>query len=174
MANYYVIAVDAQNRGNVIPLEVEIRSGNGSLFLNVANVLIDVDLQSSAQTAVMVARDIAKTSLYNKDVFINIRAPETAQGLEIGGGSGGAAFTLALISAMTGRALKTDVLITGTIQESHDIGKIGAVRAKALAAAAWGARLFLVPVGQKSEAGNAGIEIREVLTIEDAVDQVLT
>lgn len=54
-SNYAVIGIDFEGKGAVIPLEVIIKSGNGSLFLDVANVLFDETLQSSAQTAVKVA-----------------------------------------------------------------------------------------------------------------------
>ncbi len=61
-SEYDIIGIDFQGKGTVIPLEVMIKSGNGSLFLDVANVLFDETLQSSAQTAVKVAGEIAKTN----------------------------------------------------------------------------------------------------------------
>ncbi|MDD5474314.1 MAG: hypothetical protein PHU34_09245 [Candidatus Methanoperedens sp.] len=167
-SNYGVLAVDENDNGHVIPLEVIIKEGKGNLFLNVANVLFDETLQSSAQTAVHVARDVTRTSLVDKDILINIEAPAEAQGLVISGGSAGSAMTLAAMAAMQGKTLRKDVLITGTIREDHTIGRIGAARAKGLAAVKNGAVLFLVPETQKSEMGEIGIEVREVSTIEDA------
>ncbi|VVB90797.1 Lon protease [uncultured archaeon] len=168
-SDYYVIAVDQNNVGHLIPLEVVLKNGSGNLFLNVANVLIDEEFQSSAQTAVKVAREITGANLANKDTLINIESPPEAQGLLIQGGSAGAAMTLDAMAAMQGKTIRTDVLITGTINDDHSIGKIGAAREKALAAKESGAVLFLVPVGQKSDVGDIGIEVREVGTIEDAM-----
>lgn len=170
-SDYYVIAVDENNKGHLIPLEVVLKNGSGNLFLNVANVLIDEEFQSSAQTAVKVAREITRASLANKDVLINIESP--VQGLIIQGGSAGAAMTLTAMAAMQGKMIRTDVLITGTINEDHSIGKIGAAREKALAAKESGVVLFLVPVGQKSDVGDIGIEVREVGTIEDAMQYAI-
>ena len=167
-SDYGVVAVDQNEIGHVIPVEVVLKNGNGSLFINVANVLFDPTLQFSAQTAVRVAREVTRTSLSNKDVLINIEAPVEAPGLEIAGGSAGSAMTLAVIAAMEGKKLRNDVYITGTINEDHSIGKIGAARAKALAAKQNGAVMFLVPLGQASDVGYIGIEIREVGTIEEA------
>jgi uncharacterized protein len=166
-SDYSVLAVDENDVGHVIPLEV-IKEGKGNLFLNVANVLFDETLQSSAQIAVHVARDVARTSLADKDILINIKSEEPGQNLIIAGGSAGAAMTLSAMAAMVGKTLRKDVLITGTIREDHTIGRIGAARAKGLAARENGAILFLVPETQKSEAGDIGIEVREVRTIEDA------
>ncbi len=167
-SDYGVLAVDESDRGHVIQLEVVVKEGKSNLFLNVANVLVDETLQSSAQTAVHVARDVTKTSLIDKDILINIKSEEPGQTLIISGGSAGAAMTLAVMAAMQGKTLRKDVLITGTINFDHSIGRIGAARAKALAAKENGAVLFLVPQEQKSEVGEVGIEVREVKDIEDA------
>ena len=167
-SDYGVLAVDENDKGHLIPLEVIIKSGKGNLFLNVANVLVDETLQSSAQTAVLVAREVSRKSLFDKDVLINIEAPAQEEKISIAGGSAGAAITLAAMAALENGTLRKDVYITGTINEDHTIGRIGAPRAKALAAKENGAVMFLVPVGQKSEVGEVGIEINEVRTIEDA------
>ncbi len=172
-SDYAVMAVDENDKGHLIPLEVIIKSGKGNLFLNVANVLVDETLQSSAQTAVLVAREVSRKSMSDKDILINIEAPLQEQKVSISGGSAGAAMTLAAMAAMQNRSNRNDVLITGTIREDHTIGRIGAPRAKALAAKQNGAVMFLVPSGQKSEVGDVGIEVREVATIEDAAGYAL-
>ncbi len=172
-SDYAVMAVDENDKGHLIPLEVIIKSGKGNLFLNVANVLVDETFQSSAQTAILVARDVSRKSLSDKDVLINIEAAVQEQKVSIAGGSAGAAITLAAMAAMQNKTIRNDVLITGTINEDHTIGRIGAARAKALAAKEIGAVMFLVPAGQKSEIGEIGIEIMEVATIEDAASFTL-
>ncbi len=172
-SEYGVLAVDDSNRGHFIPIEVIIKNGSGDLFLNVANVLFDEMLQSSAQTAVKVAREITGANMANKDILINIEAPPEAQGLVISGGSAGGAITLASIAAMSGKTIRKDVLMTGTINDDHTIGKIGEPRAKALAAKENGAVIFLVPAGQAGDVGEVGIEIREVRTIEEAMQYAI-
>ncbi|MDP3105307.1 MAG: S16 family serine protease [Candidatus Methanoperedens sp.] len=172
-SDYAVMAVDENDKGHLIPLEIIIKSGKGNLFLNVANVIVDETLQSSAQTAILVAREVSRKSLSDKDVLINIEAPVQEQKVSISGGSAGAAMTLAAMAAIQGKTLRNDVLITGTIREDHTIGRIGSPRAKALAAKENGAVMFLVPAGQVSEVGDAGIEVRGVATIEAAAGYAL-
>jgi ATP-dependent Lon protease len=168
-SDYWVIGVDENEVGHVIPLEVIIKEGKGSLFLNVANVLVDESMQSSAQTAIRVAREVTRTSLTDKDILINIKSPAQERKLTISGGSAGGAIAIAAIAAMMGKLPLEDVLMTGTISTDHSIGKIGAPRAKGIAARENGAKLFLVPPGQKGEVGEIGIEVMEVRTIEEAV-----
>jgi ATP-dependent Lon protease len=168
-SDYGVIGVDENEIGHVIPLEVIIKEGKSNLFLNVANVLVDESMQSSAQTAILVAREVTRTSLTDKDVLINIKSPAQEGKLTISGGSAGGAITIAAIAAMMGKPPLEDVLMTGTINTDHSIGKIGAPRAKGIAARENGAKLFLVPPGQKGEVGEIGIEVMEVRTIEEAV-----
>jgi ATP-dependent Lon protease len=168
-SDYWVIGVDQNEIGHVIPLEVIIKEGKSNLFLNVANVLVDESMQSSAQTAIRVAREVTRTSLTDKDVLINIKSPAQEGQLTISGGSAGGAITIAAIAAMRGKPPLEDVLMTGTINTDHSIGKIGAARAKGIAARENGAKLFLVPPGQKGEVGDIGIEVMEVRTIEEAV-----
>jgi predicted ATP-dependent protease len=168
-SDYAVLAVDENLNGHLIPLEIVIKSGKGNLFLNVANVLVDETLQSSAQTAVLVAREVSRKNLFDKDVLINIEAQAQEQKISISGGSAGAAITLAVIVALQGKSFRNGVYITGTINEDHTIGRIGGARAKALAAKGSGAVLFLVPKGQLSDVGDVGIEVREVADIEAAL-----
>ena len=168
-SDYWVIGVDENEIGHVIPLEVIIKEGKGNLFLNVANVLVDESMQSSAQTAIRVAREVTRTSLTDKDVLINIKSPAQEGQLTISGGSAGGAIAIVAIAAMMGNPPLEDVLMTGTINTDHSIGKIGAPRAKGIAARENGAKLFLVPPGQKGEVGDIGIEVMEVRTIEEAV-----
>ncbi|CAG0976189.1 MAG: ATP-dependent protease La [Candidatus Methanoperedens nitroreducens] len=168
-SDYGVLGVDDNNIGKVIPLEVIIKDGDGKLFLDVANILADESMQSSAQTAIRVAREVTRTSLTDKDIQINIKAPAQEGKLSISGGSAGGAITIAAIAAMKGTEPRQDVLMTGTIREDHSIGQIGAPRAKGIAARENGAKLFIVPPGQKGEVGDIGIEVMEVRTIEEAV-----
>ena len=166
-SSYAVIGVNSEGKGSVIPLDVVIKSGNGSLFIDVSNVLFDESLQSSAQTAVKVADEIAKVNSKDKDILVSIHAPVSSEKAEIGGGSAGAAMTIAIVAAMEGRNISRDVLITGTIEKYHTIGKIGAAREKGIAVKEAGAKMFIVPIGQNVSV--PGLEVKEAFLIEDAL-----
>lgn len=164
--NYAVVGIDSRGNGVVIPLEVTIRNGNGSLFLDVTNILFDETLQSSVQRAIQAAGEITRTNIDEKDILISIGSPTAAKNTEIAGGSGGAAITIAIIAAMEEQDISKDILITGTIERYHFIGEVGLIKPKAIAVKEEGAKVFIVPEGQEESV--RGLEIIEMLTIEDA------
>jgi uncharacterized protein len=118
----------------------------------------------------------------------------------IDGPSAGAATTVATIAALMDKIVKKNVIITGTINEDGSIGPVGGIFQKAQAASEAGAELFFVPDGQSvltmyrevvrkrgsfqfvtyepvivdlnkySENLGWGIQVREVSTIEEAVN----
>ncbi|MGA1404350.1 MAG: PDZ domain-containing protein [Acidimicrobiia bacterium] len=97
----------------------------------------------------------------------------------IGGPSGGLAFTLALLDELSSGSLTggTKVAVTGTINGDETVGAIGAVRQKAVAARAAGARLFLIPASQSAaditaarKIGGATMRVETVATLQDALD----
>ena len=132
--------------------------------------------------------------------LITTLTEESVEIQAIDGPSAGAATTVATIAALNNKIVKRDVIITGTINEDGSIGPVGGIFQKALAASEAGAELFLVPNGQSvltmyrqvvqqkgpfqrityepvmvdlneySENAGWGIQIREVFTIEEAVN----
>lgn len=170
-SNYAVVGIDPQGNGVVIPLEVTIKNGNGSLFLDVTNILFDETLQSSVQMSIQTASEISGSDLKTKDIMISLDAPTGSRNTEIAGGSGGAAMTIAIIAAMEEYNLSRDVLITGTIERRHIIGEVGFVKEKAIAAREEGAKVFIVPSGQRERV--MGLDIVEALTIEEAWDYMI-
>jgi PDZ domain-containing secreted protein len=170
-SNYAVVGIDSQGNGVVIPLEVTVKNGNGSLFLDVTNILFDETLQSSVQISIQTASEISNTDLRTKDIMISMDAPMGSRNTEIAGGSGGAAMTIAIIAAMEEYNLSQDVLITGTIERRHIIGEVGFVKEKAIAAKEEGANVFIVPPGQRERV--IGLDVVEALTIEEAWDYII-
>jgi PDZ domain-containing protein len=92
----------------------------------------------------------------------------------VSGPSAGLAFTLTIIDEMTPGSLtgRDDVAVTGTIDTDGNVGDVGGVRQKTVAALAAGARLLLVPRGEVREArARAGdrMEVVGVRTLDEAV-----
>jgi PDZ domain-containing protein len=96
----------------------------------------------------------------------------------IGGPSAGLAFTLTLIDELSPGSLTgpSTVAVTGTIDEQGNVGAIGGLHQKTVAARRRGADLFIVPTAQ-GEADIAGaravagdMEVVPVETLEQAVD----
>ena len=100
---------------------------------------------------------------------------------DIGGPSAGLAFTLALLDEFTEGNLMGQgrVAATGTMDEDQNVGAIGALEQKAVAARDAGVTLFLVPAGQSPDemkaaraAAGSGVRIVQVATLDEALREL--
>jgi PDZ domain-containing protein len=103
----------------------------------------------------------------------------------IGGPSAGLAMTLSIVDKLTPGDLNggLDVAVTGTIDEEGNVGEIGGIRQKAVAARHAGAELFLVPqcadlspqsacsrdLAQAKQRAGDDIDVVPVGTLDDAL-----
>jgi len=143
-ASTNVLAVKGDGSSGVMgKVIIEIQSGNGRVLMN-TNPFLEPDTQYSAETAVSVAQNITGKSLKDRDVIVSF----DMTGQVLGGPSAGAAMTVATIAAIEEKQVRKDVAITGTIEQSGNIGRIGGVLEKAEAAGENGIKLFLVPEGE--------------------------
>jgi uncharacterized protein len=140
-------AVDQNGNGVITPLVVQVKSGDGKILTNIEKLLFWVDTQQSIQTAKQVAENVTKIDVNKYDIIYTVESNSTL----VGGPSAGAALTVATIAALENKQIKSDVLMTGTINPDGTIGQVGGILEKAEAAKAVGAKLFLVPEGQGTE-----------------------
>jgi len=138
----------ASYEGVVLKVRVDLRAGRGDIYVN-TNPRIGIDLQSSVRTAVDVAGRLVNVNVSRYDYVVYVIGEREVDVVD--GPSAGLAITLAIISALEGKQLPSDVYMTGTINLDGSVGQVGGVLAKALAAAEHGAKLFLVPPGQSKD-----------------------
>lgn len=131
--------------GVPMTLVVEVRPGDGSIFVN-TEPLMGLYLQDSARTAAQVAQNYTGFSLADRDLVISAKAPFVIEAVD--GPSAGASMTLLMIAAIEEREIRPDVMLTGTIEPDGSIGRVGGILAKAEASAETGATTFLIPEGQ--------------------------
>lgn len=137
-------AVDENDSGVTAHLDVKVMPGSGRILLNVNNILSRSDTQESARTAALVASEFTGYDISSLDIIYDINANASI----LQGPSAGAAMTITTIAALQNRTLKSDVMITGTINHDMTIGPAGKVDAKAKASKNAGASKFLVPLGE--------------------------
>jgi predicted S18 family serine protease len=140
-------AIDDSGNGVLGKLTTEVRPGSGEVLVNIANIIALGDTLQSAQNAVRTASQYTHTDLSNVDVIFNIEVNATA----IEGPSAGVNMALSTIFALTNQTPRSDVMMTGTIDENGNIGQVGGVLEKARAAKAGGATVFVVPPGQSTD-----------------------
>ena len=130
--------------GSLLKVEVAILDGTGKI--ETTGSLGDV-MKESAQIAVSYVRSVAKeygipTDFY-KTKDIHIHFPEGA--IPKDGPSAGVTMVTALISALTGRAVRRDVAMTGEISLRGNVLAIGGLKEKTMAAYSAGVKTVLIP-----------------------------
>ena len=161
------------NTGSLTGFTLVVTRGDGNVAIlgpsSVANSTL-----ASAQTAAAYASAFLglNYSSYNFTYTIS------DMNQSVSGPSAGTAMTLLAISALSGRPLRHDFTVTGTISGNGSVGEIGGVYDKASAASYGGMRFILVPAVPASSQENElyylvqttfGLPLVQVANISDAV-----
>ncbi|AGK61276.1 Archaeal serine protease [Archaeoglobus sulfaticallidus PM70-1] len=130
--------------GAVINISVIVTSGKGRVFVSTIPYT-QIDMQGSAQLAALTACDLLGLDFTKYDFFFTIKADSPI----VGGPSAGGVMTVAVISALKDLKIENDVYMTGMIYPDGFIGPVGGIPYKMKAAADMGAKIFLIPKGQR-------------------------
>lgn len=130
--------------GSLGNLTVEVEPGEGYVYFS-ADPLTQIDTQGAARTAALVASYVLGKDPLSYNFYYRLESGS----MIIGGPSAGAAMTVATIAALLGKQVRGDVLVTGMINPDGTIGPVGGIPEKLKAAAEGGAKIFLVPAGQR-------------------------
>ncbi len=167
--------VYTESGGDVISIEVSPMPGkDGRLILT--GQLGDV-MKESAQAAMSYVRSRAEMlSLdadFNERLEIHVHVPAGAVPKD--GPSAGITLATALASALTGRAVRKDIAMTGEITLRGRVLPIGGLKEKVLAAHRAGIRTIILPHENEKDLEDLPGNIREEMTFECVThaDQVL-
>ncbi|CAB49631.1 S16 family serine protease [Pyrococcus abyssi] len=123
---------------------ITVAPGSGHVYVETWP-LTQVDMQASARLAAEVAGRVLGIDMSKYDVFIQVKADSPI----IGGPSAGGTMTVGIIAAIMGWEIRKDVMMTGMINPDGSIGPVGGILEKASAAHQAGAKIFLIPEGQR-------------------------
>lgn len=148
--------------GTLLPIEVSVMDGSGKLELtgNLGDVM-----KESAKTAVSFVR--SKSDIYGieadfyKTKDIHIHAPEGAVPKD--GPSAGLAITTALVSELTGVAIKSNVAMTGEISLKGRAMEIGGLKEKSMAAYKSGCNTVIIPQKNLKDLDEISQEVKETV-----------
>ncbi|MDD5922477.1 MAG: endopeptidase La [Eubacteriales bacterium] len=159
-----------------VTLKVEAAALPGTGKIQLTGQLGSV-MQESAQAGISYIRSRAEE--YNidpefyKNMDIHLHLPEGAVPKD--GPSAGVTMITAVVSALTGRAVRHDIAMTGEITLRGDVLPIGGFREKALAAHRAGIRKVLLPKENKPDLDEIPHSVKKDMefVLVDKVDQVL-
>ncbi|GAB3050076.1 endopeptidase La [Virgibacillus ainsalahensis] len=160
--------------GDTLSIEVSHYPGKGKLTLT--GKLGDV-MQESAQAAFSYIRSRATELQINPDFHetydIHIHVPEGATPKD--GPSAGITMATALVSALSGRAVKKEVAMTGEITLRGRVLPIGGLKEKSLSAHRAGITTVIIPEENEKDIEDIPESVREALTFIPVshLDQVL-
>lgn len=150
--------------GDTLQIEVNVMPGKGEFQLT--GQLGDV-MKESARAGISYIRSISSEYGITNEYFvkndIHIHIPEGAVPKD--GPSAGITMTTAMISAITQRAVKADVAMTGEITLRGRVLPIGGLKEKILAAKNAQIKTVLVPVKNKRDVAEVSSEIKKGIDI---------
>ncbi|ACG79976.1 ATP-dependent protease LA (plasmid) [Phenylobacterium zucineum HLK1] len=161
--------------GEILFIEATRTPGDGRLILT--GQLGEV-MRESAQTALSLVKSRAEAlgvtpSLFKEsDIHIHVPAGATPKD----GPSAGVAMTMALISLLTDRTVRSDTAMTGEISLRGLVLPVGGIKEKVVAAATAGVRRVLLPARNRADERDIPEETRQTLEliwlerIEDAIE----
>ncbi len=149
--------------GRLLPVEVSLLKGKGNLILT--GSLGDV-MKESAQIALSFIREHFKIFKLNSDFHesldIHIHVPQGA--IPKDGPSAGITLTAAMVSALTGKIIRTQTAMTGEITLTGRVLPIGGVKEKVLAAYRNKMETVLLPGDNKRDTEELPKEVLSNLT----------
>ena len=164
--------------GVVLPCEATTMKGTGKL--NLTGSLGKV-MQESGQAAMSYIRHnqeaLELPENIHKELDIHVHLPEGATPKD--GPSAGITMTLAMVSALTGKQVRSDIAMTGEITLRGRVLPIGGLKEKLLAALRYGVKEVLIPEGNTKDIQELpdivkeGLLITPVKTMEEVLEKAL-
>ena len=164
--------------GDLLTIEAALMPGKGNVIRT--GSLGDV-MKESVEAARTVVRSRARSLGIKDEVFekkdIHIHVPDGATPKD--GPSAGIAMTTAMVSALTGIAVRADVAMTGEITLRGEVTAIGGLKEKLLAALRGGIRTVIIPeenvkdLAEIPDNVKAGLEIVPVKWIDRVLELAL-
>jgi len=173
-ASIKVPAVVGDGAG-LVTMQIRIIPGSGDVFLSTfpeTGTSTQESLDNAAQYA------FKKFGEDNCDAVVSINTSGSAGYVD--GPSAGAAFTVLTYGALEGLQPREDAIITGTIDPNGDVGPVGGIYEKAMAAISSQAKYFVMPQRTffdllllRNLESSHGIRVVEVTTVDEAIDFML-
>jgi ATP-dependent Lon protease len=160
--------------GDVLGIEVSVMKGKGKLLLT--GQLGEV-MRESAQAGFSYirtrAQELGIDGDFQENADIHIHLPEG--GIPKDGPSAGISMATAVVSALTSRAVRSDVAMTGEITLRGRVLPVGGIKEKVLAAHRVGIKIIIMPKENKRDMDEIPVNVKRHLEfiLVEHMDEVL-
>ncbi|MBQ5756805.1 MAG: endopeptidase La, partial [Erysipelotrichaceae bacterium] len=160
--------------GDILPIEVNYFKGKGRLV--VTGQLGDVMKESTEIALDYIKANASKFKIdmkFFEENDIHIHVPEGAVPKD--GPSAGVTITTALVSAITGKAARSDIAMTGEVTLRGNVLPIGGLKEKSLAAHRSGISTIFIPKGNVKDLDDIPQAVKDTVRYVPAekVDQII-
>ena len=161
--------------GRLVFVEARCLPGRGAVRVTGT---LGTTMRESASVALTWVREHAHRldALFTAFDWTDIHVHLPAGGRRQDGPSAGVTIVTAVVSVLTGKAVRAGVAMTGEITLSGDVLRVGSVEEKLLAAERCGVANVIVPAANRADVMSVGEELRREITIHyaETIDDVLT
>ncbi len=138
-----VPAVVGGDDGGSLAIQIQIAPGDGNIYTSIYPKT-GISTQSSEESAVLSAFITSNKSL--DECVVHFDVINTLNSKYVDGPSAGAAMAVASSAILQNMKLREDIVITGTINSNGEIGTVGGITEKVIAASKSGKSYFLTPI----------------------------
>lgn len=146
--------------GTMLQVEASVMEGKGNVEMT--GSLGDVMKESGQVAMVYIRSNASKLGIrgkFHENKDIHVHFPEGATPKD--GPSAGITMTTAMVSALTGKKVRSDIAMTGEVTIRGNVLQIGGLKEKALAAYAYGIRNVIIPKENQRDTEDIPKEIRD-------------
>ncbi|WP_311516301.1 endopeptidase La [uncultured Anaerococcus sp.] len=146
--------------GTMLQVEASVMEGKGNVEMT--GSLGDVMKESGQVAMVYIRSNASKLGIrgkFHENKDIHVHFPEGATPKD--GPSAGITMTTAMVSALTGKKVRSDIAMTGEVTIRGNVLPIGGLKEKALAAYAYGIRNVIIPKENQRDTEDIPKEIRD-------------
>lgn len=164
--------------GDILPIEAVVTEGKGALkYTGKLGDVMQESIQAASTWVRAHSKELGLSDSYHEENNIHIHVPDGATPKD--GPSAGIAMVTAIVSSLTGIAVRADVAMTGEVSLRGKVMPIGGLKEKLLAAHRGGIKKVLIPMENKKDLEEipanvlAGLEIVPLEEVTDVLKHAL-
>ncbi len=168
-------AIGEDGKGTLVAFSLHaFAGGKGRLLVNVKEAAFKPDVEHALRQSAAAAESYLGVQLNHYDLLLEVQDSSNIR--EVSGESAGALFSAAVVALMSNHKLRSDTIVSASLDAEGKMGPVGGIEEKILAASQQGKRVFLVSADQEIKYSQLGdqIAIKRAKTLSEALPYLLS